>query len=232
MAIVLNRLSDRAVKSLKKPGLHADGGGLYVQISPGGGKSWIFRFSLRGRAREMGLGSCSRISLVDARAERDRCNKLLQEFIDPIEERARRRAANLNEGANTLTFRQAAERAIPIFTRKLTNARHVRQWTTSIEQFAFPTLGRMSVRDITVHDVYRALEPVWQTTGETASRVRARIERILDWCRVNGFCAGANAAAWEGNLDLLLGGRTKGRAARSASLCRAADVRSKVAQSG
>ena len=110
MAQTIDRLTALKVQKIKKPGYHADGGGLWLQVSQAGGKSWIFAYSLRGRAREMGLGSASRVSLAEARDERDRCNRLLREHVDPIEDRKRQRAeAALAESA-TITFKEAAAR--------------------------------------------------------------------------------------------------------------------------
>jgi integrase len=158
----------------------------------------------------MGLGSLRHVSLAQARSQRDSYRQLLMDHIDPIEHRAQTRAANRHTNANNITFEEAAEQAIPILTRELSNPKHVAQWSSTVKEYAYPVLKDVFVRTITVHDVHRVLEPIWTTKSETASRVRGRIERILDWARVKGYCAGENPARLQGNLSLLLGKRKKG----------------------
>jgi integrase len=209
MPKTINRLTDRTIRSLKAAGMHADGGGLFLQVSGDGGKSWILRYSLRGRAREMGLGSYRHLSLADARAECERYRQLLRDHIDPIEHRAQQRAANVLANTRNVTFREAAEQCIPIATKDLTNPKHAAQWTSTIQAYAYPVLKDMYVRSITVHDIHRVLEPIWSTKSETASRVRSRIERVMDWARVKGYCEGENPARLQGNLSLLLGKKKK-----------------------
>jgi integrase len=209
MAKMIDRLTDRTIRNQRKPGMHADGAGLYLQVSGDGGKSWVLRYSIRGKPREMGLGSYRHVSLAEARTQRDSYRKLLQDHIDPIEQRAQVRMANVLASTRTITFKEAAEQAIPVLTRELSNPKHVAQWSSTITEYAYPILKGMAVRDITVHDVHRVLEPIWTTKSETASRVRGRIERILDWARVKGYCSGENPARLQGNLSLLLGKRKK-----------------------
>ena len=108
MASTINQLTAIKVQKIKQPGYHADGGGLWLQVTQAGGKSWIFTYSLRGRAREMGLGSSSRTSLAEARAARDECNRLLRDHIDPIEDRKRKRAEVALTDVKSITFAQAA----------------------------------------------------------------------------------------------------------------------------
>jgi integrase len=209
VAKTVDILSDKTIRNLKRPGMHGDGRGLYLQVTSGGAKSWILRYSIRGRAREMGLGSLKDVTLADARDQRDSYRKLLKDHIDPIEHRAQHRAANVLASSHAVTFREAAEACIPIVTKELTNPKHRAQWTSTITQYAYPILKDMYVRNITVHDVHRVLEAIWDTKSETANRVRGRIERILDWCRVKGYCSGENPARLQGNLSLLLGKRKK-----------------------
>jgi integrase len=194
--------------------MHPDGDGLYLQVTGDGeGKSWIFRYSLRGKAREMGLGAWKNgkgVSLADARTKKRECRALLDKHIDPIDARKQERAANVQANAQNVTFKNAAETCIPVVTRELTNPKHIAQWTSTIETYAYPILKDMYVRDITVHDIHRALEPIWSLKSETANRVRSRIERIMDWARVKGYCTGENPARLKGNLSLLLGERKEG----------------------
>jgi integrase len=211
MASTINQLTAIKVQKIKQPGYHADGGGLWLQVTEAGGKSWIFTYSLRGRAREMGLGSASRVALAEARDERDKCNRLLRDHIDPIEDRKRKRAEVALTDAKSITFAQAAAAYIAAHRAGLKSAKHAKQWTTTIATYAEPWLGRLNVADIDTGLIRQVLEPIWTTKPETAGRVRGRIESILDWARVSGYCAGENPARWRGNLDKLLPKQSKVR---------------------
>jgi integrase len=204
MATTINRLTARQVEKLKAPGYYADGGGLWLQVSGKNAKSWIFRFSLRGRAREMGLGSAHKLSLAEARDERDKYNKLLREHTDPIEHRKRQRAeAALAEGA-TITFKEAAAAYTAAHRPGWKNLKHAQQWVSTLSTYAEPVIGNLSVRDINIGHIHRILEPIWSAMPETASRLRGRVEAVLDWARVKGYRDGENPAAWRGHLDKLL----------------------------
>ena len=204
MASTINQLTAIKVQKIKQPGYHADGGGLWLQVTQAGGKSWIFTYSLRGRAREMGLGSATRVTLAEARGERDKCNRLLRDHIDPIEDRKRRRNEAALADTKSVTFAQAAAAYIATHRAGLKSAKHAKQWTATIATYAEPRLGRLNVADIDTGLISQVLEPIWTTKTETAGRVRGRIESILDWARVKGYCTGENPARWRGNLDKLL----------------------------
>jgi integrase len=214
MASTINQLTAIKVQKIKKPGYHADGGGLWLQVTQAGAKSWIFTYSLRGRAREMGLGSLSRTSLAEARAARDECNRLLRDHIDPIEDRKRKRAEVALTDAKSITFAQAAATYIASHRAGLKSAKHAKQWVATIATFAEPRLGRLNVADIDTGLISQVLEPIWTTKPETAGRVRGRIESILDWARVKGYCTGENPARWRGNLDKLFPKQSKVRAVK------------------
>jgi integrase len=211
MAQTINQLTALKVLKIRKPGYHADGGGLWLQVSDGGGKSWIFTYSLRGRAREMGLGSLSKVSLADARDERDKCNRLLREHIDPIEDRKRKRAEIALADTKSITFAQAAAAYIATHRAGLKNAKHAKQWATTIATYVEPRLGKLNVADVDTGLIRQVLEPIWTTKPVTAGRVRGRIESILDWARVSGYRTGENPARWRGNLDKLLAKLSKVR---------------------
>jgi integrase len=204
MAQTINQLTALKVLKIRKPGYHADGGGLYLQVSQSGAKSWIFRYSLRGRAREMGLGSLSKASLADARGDRDRYNRLLRDHIDPIEHRKRQRAEAALTNAATITFKEAAAAYCATHRASWKSPKHAMQWASSLSTYAAPTIGNLAVRDINTGLVHRALEPIWSTMPDTASKLRGRIESVLDWARVKGYRDGENPARWRGNLDHLL----------------------------
>jgi integrase len=204
MAQTINQLTAIKVQKIKKPGYHADGAGLWLQVSQAGGKSWIFTYSLRGRAREMGLGSASRVTLAEARDERDKCNRLLREHIDPIEHRKRQRAeAALSERA-TITFKEAAAAYTAAHRAGFKNRKSAVQWVSTLATYAEPMIGNLSVRDINTGHIHRILEPIWSKKSVTASNLRGRVEAVLDWARVKGYRDGENPARWRGNLDHLL----------------------------
>jgi hypothetical protein len=186
MSTTINRLTALKVQKIKTAGYHADGGGLWLQVSGKNAKSWVFRFSLRGRPREMGLGSAARLTLAEAREERDRCNGLLRKFIDPIEERNRQRqAAALADGA-TVTFKEACAAYLATHRAGWRNVKHAWQWGSTLEKYAMPVIGNLAVRDINTGHIHQILDPVWSTMPTTASRLRGRIENVLDWAKTRG----------------------------------------------
>lgn len=208
MAQTINQLTALKAQKIRKPGYHADGGGLHLQVSQAGGKSWIFTYSLHGRSREMGLGSASRVTLAEAREERDKCNRLLRDHIDPIEHRKRQRAAAILKEHGTITFAEATSKYLAAH-RAEWSPKHAKQWTQTLEQYVVPELGKLLVSDIATAHIVRTLEPIWPTVN--AERLRGRIEQILDWATVQGYRQGDNPAAWRGRLDKLLAAPRKSR---------------------
>lgn len=204
MARAIERLNALQVTRTKKPGYYADGAGLYLQVAPGGSKSWVLRFTRDKRTREMGLGGLSAFTLAEARERAREARKLLADKVDPIEARQEAQRERRRAEAKALLFRDAASRYIAAHESGWRNPKHGYQWTATIESFANPHIGSMNVADVSTEDVMRVLSPIWATKNETASRLRGRIENILDWCRVQGFRAGDNPARWRGHLDKLL----------------------------
>jgi integrase len=202
MAKTTHRLTAIGVKNLKEKGLYPDGGGLYLRITNSGTKGWIFRFTLGTRTRDMGLGTCFDISLASARDIAEENRKLLKQGFDPIEHR--NRSAEANGSPGTITFREAADRYIATHEPAWRNAKHREQWRNTIRTYVVPVIGQKPVTGITTEDVLKVLEPIWRTKPETASRIRGRIESILDWCRVRKYRDGANPAVWRGHLSHLL----------------------------
>jgi integrase len=209
MVRTIGRLNPLAVSRAKRPGLYPDGGGLYLQITKAGAKSWLFRFMLNGRARAMGLGALADVSLADARGQATKCRRQLQDGIDPIEARKAQKAAAKLEAAKAMTFRQAGEVCIAARKAGWKNAKHTDQWTNTLEAYAYPVLGGLPVQQVDTGSVMKVLEPIWAHKPETASRVRGRIETILDWATARGHCQGENPARWKGHLENLLPKRTK-----------------------
>jgi integrase len=213
MARAGGKLTARAVATARYPGSPArpvrigDGGGLYLQISPTQTKSWLFRFTLAGKAREMGLGPVGEpprgVSLAAARAAAAEAHGLLRQGLDPIEHRAqaRHRAAADRAKAATHTFRAVAEDMIAAREAGWRNAKHRWQWRSSLAAHAYPVIGHMPVAEVGTDDVLRVLRPIWTEKPETASRLRGRIERVLAYAKARGLREGENPAVWRGHLS-------------------------------
>jgi len=209
MGRAVNQLSDKWIKKPDiPPGLYADGNGLYLQVSSFNTKAWIFRFMLSGRARKMGLGDLEQVSLKDARKLAQAQRLIVIEGRDPIEERKARKLALVAEReaqkAKATTFKQAAEAYIKANQAGWKSAKHASQWEATLETYAYPTIGSLPVALVDRNHVMKILEPIWTTKTETASRVRGRIEKILDRAKAMGLRDGENPARWTGHLDQLL----------------------------
>lgn len=204
MGYGINRLTALQVARLKTPGYHPDGGGLYLSIKPSGAKSWIFRYRYGGKEREMGLGSLNTFTLAEARERALEQRKMLADGNDPLGFKRAAQLARSMAAANIITFDQAAETYIESHRAGWKNQKHAEQWTNTLATYASPVFGALPVGQITTALVMRVLEPIWKTKTETASRVRGRIEKVLDWCKVHGYRDGDNPAAWRGHLDNLL----------------------------
>jgi integrase len=206
-------LSALAVARASKPGLYADGAGLYLRISRGGGKGWAFRFMLNGKAREMGFGSLQKVSLAATRKKAIDVRLMLSEGRDPLEHRRegekRRAAAEKLSAAASMTFDDCTDAYIRAHEAGWRNTKHRQQWRNTLTTYVSPVFGRVPVQHIDVALIMKVLEKIWNEKTETASRVRGRIEVILDWAKVRGYRAGENPARWRGHLDHLLPARSK-----------------------
>ena len=196
-----SRLSALAVGRAKQPGLYPDGQGLYLQVSPSGSTSWIFRYQHARRRRYMGLGGLAAVSLSDARRKALAARKMLAEGLDPLEEGRALAVARAAEAAKAITFREAADRYIATHQSSWRNAKHIAQWNSTLEAYAMPVFGNVSVAAIDVDLVLKVLEPIWEAKNETARRVRGRLEVILDWATAGGLRRGENPARWKGLLE-------------------------------
>jgi integrase len=218
MAKRFELLSTAKLRHLKEPGYFADGGNLYFRIAPGGTTGWIFRFSLNGKTRDMGLGRYPEISLASARKHAAECRALLQRGIDPIEARRTQRASKRVIAATTLTFDDAVRQFIADNEAGWRNPKHRAQWSKTIADYVSPVFGKLPVAEIDDGLVLRALKPIWTAKPETASRVRGRIESVLDWARVHGYRRGLdNPARWKGHLDKVLPKKSEIRAVKNFS---------------
>jgi integrase len=220
MPRTMGRLTALKVQKANQPGMYADGGGLYLQITPGGA-SWIYRYMLKGSAREMGLGPLALYGLQEARAKALDARRLRQDGIDPIEARKAARAIERTNTAKTITFKQCAESYIKAHRAGWRNAKHAAQWEATLATYAEPIIGALPVQAIDTALIMKALEQevrgvpseptasLWMAKPETASRLRGRIESILDWAKVRGHREGENPARWRGHLDKLLPAHSK-----------------------
>jgi integrase len=204
MARRMLRLTTKEVQNKKKPGYYCDGAGLYLQISDWGTKSWIFRYGFNGKDRHMGLGPLHIVSLAEARMLATECRKLLLRKIDPIVARDAEHARQALEVARSMTFSECATAYIKAHRSSWKNAKHADQWTNTIHTYCKPMMGNIPVQAIDTTLVMAVLEPIWTEKAETASRLRGRMESILDWATVSGYRQGDNPARWRGHLDHLL----------------------------
>ncbi len=205
------RLSALKVAGLRQPGYFADGANLYFRVAQSGAVGWIFRFTSQGRTRDMGLGAYPEISLATARKLAEKCRELTKQGLDPIEQRRTERAAQRVAAAKTLAFGECVRQYIEDHEAGWRNAKHRAQWKNTLAAYALPVFGKLPVAAVDGGLVLRALKAIWTSKPETASRVRGRIESVLDWARVHGYRTGENPARWKGNLDHLLPPRSKVR---------------------
>lgn len=209
MARLVKKLTAKAVEAKKEPGYYGDGAGLYLQVSRSGSKSWLFRFMLNGKAREMGLGSVLAVSLEEARAKARNCRALLDQKLDPIEARDAADRARRLERSREQTFDQCAASYIAAHKPSWKNPKHAQQWENTLKTYASPVFGSLPVQNVDDTHVYKVLEPLWATKTETATRLRSRIELVLDWAKARKYRTGENPARWRGHLDKLLPKRSK-----------------------
>lgn len=198
---VAEKLNAIKIKKLKSAGRYGDGRGLWLHIGPSGGKSWVFRFMLAGKSREMGLGTLDALTLADARDAARAARKLVASGLDPIESRRAEAAVRTD---TSIPFEDAAEQYITSHQASWKNEKHRDQWRSTLKTYAYPVFGKTMVSAIDTALVLKVIQPIWNEKPETASRIRQRIERILDWSKVRGFRSGENPARWKGHLDQLL----------------------------
>jgi integrase len=205
-------LSPLEVSRLVKPGRWSVGGvdGLALQVTSTGARSWVLRLSPgSGRRREMGLGGFPSVTLAQARDKARRQRALAQDGIDPIAAREASRSAVLAEQQAQKAFSEVAAQYIAQHEKAWKNAKHQAQWVATLRTYAEPVIGKLLVRDIRATHVIDVLEPIWTTKTETATRVRSRIELVLDYAAARGYREGLNPARWKGNLDAALPNASK-----------------------
>ena len=212
---VTNALSPLKVKNAA-PGRYSDGGGLQLLVKPSGARSWVYRFMLAGKTREIGLGPAAgpgAVSLKQAREDADALRRQVKAGVDPLAERerlaAQRMAAAQAEAISAVSFRMSAEAYIAAHEDSWRNDKHRSQWRNTLETYVHPVLGDMPVSAIGTSEVLAVLEPIWRPKPETANRVRGRIESILDAARARGHRTGENPARWRGHIAEMLPARSR-----------------------
>lgn len=211
MARAIERLTALKVEKAKKPGMYADGGGLYLRVTPEGARNWVLRYMLDRRPRWMGLGPVTLYGLAEARARALDARRKRHDGTDPIEARRAERARQRLDAAKTITFKQCAESYVAAHRAGWRNDKHAAQWSATLAAYAFPVIGALPVQAVDTGLVLKVLEPIWTAKPETASRLRGRLESILDFAKVRGYRDGENPARWRGHLDKLLPARSKVR---------------------
>ncbi|WP_404295637.1 tyrosine-type recombinase/integrase [Halomonas sp.] len=199
-------LTATEVRRMTEPGTYAVGGcaGLMLVVKPKGGRSWILRVRVGDNRRDFGLGGFPTVPLGEARAKARALRDKLAEGIDPVAERQAAKAAHVAAQAKRLTLREAAEQYHSAKEGEFSNAKHRKDWLASLKRYAFIHIGDVAVADVELPHVLKALEPIWETRTETATRVRQRLESVLAWATVRGYRQGDNPARWRGNLDAVL----------------------------
>jgi integrase len=209
MAREIGKLKNLTISQAKNRGYYSDGGGLYLCVGPTGSKSWVFRFRENGKLREMGLGPTHTVTLAEARDAALVCRKQRLNGIDPIAARNCAKATARLEAAKATSFQECTEAYIEAHKPSWKSAKHAKQWLATLETYSYPVIGSLPVQSINVGLITKILQPIWATKTETASRLRGRIESVLDWATVRGLRSGENPARWRGHLDKLLPSRAK-----------------------
>lgn len=206
MAKIAKELSALEVGRLRTPGLHAVGGvaGLYLQVTPTGARSWVLRVMVGSKRRDIGLGGFPTVTLAGAREAARVAREKIAEGIDPVEAKREAKNALMLAQAGAKTFEQCAIDFLAAKEGGWRNAKHRAQWASTLETYAYPVLGKLHVRDIEVSHVLKVLEPIWASKTETASRLRGRIESILNFATARKYRDGENPARWRGHLSELL----------------------------
>lgn len=224
----MTKLTAKTVESLARagiPGYTGDGNGLYFQVSQAGGKSWVFRYKKDGKSRMMGLGRYPETTLSQAREKAIALRHRTNAGIDPLEardqelarlreEQVRQERIRLEEAAKNarlVTFEKAAGDYIKSHRVGWRNAKHAQQWENTLRTYVFPVIGPLQAGDISTEHILQILTPIWSTKPETASRIRNRIELVLDAAKALGSREGENPARWRGHLDKLLPARSRVR---------------------
>ena len=204
----MGKLTAKQIENLTTAGTYEDGDGLRLLIKPNGKKYWVLRFQLAGKRREMGLGTYPAVGLKEARQNSSDKRRLLRDGIDPLQarddERTAQQAAEHHRIRKSVTFQDVSNVYIEAHRAGWKNVKHAQQWTNTLATYAAPIIGELATSQITTEHLLEILKPIWASKAETASRVRNRIELVLDAAKARGLRDGENPARWRGHLDKLL----------------------------
>ncbi len=204
-----NKLNAKQVANLSEVGKYSDGDGLYLLITKHNSKSWLFRYQMNGKRREMGLGGFPTTTLAAARTKARDAREKIGAGVDPLTAKQASKAAQRAAQAKQKTFKQCANDYIALNEASWRNPKHRQQWHNTLKTYAFPAIGDLNVADIETIHITDILEPIWHSKTETATRVRGRIQRVLDYAKVKGLRDGENPARWDGHLKMMLPAPTK-----------------------
>jgi integrase len=209
MVRTVGKLSAVAIKNAARRGYYGDGGGLYLQVSTSGAKSWVYRYKAGSKLYEMGLGALHTVGLAEARTKARRCREQRLDGLDPL---AARKAAKMQatlDAARAMTFQACADAYISAHKAGWRSPKSLTAWTGTLGAYVHPVFGALPVQAIDTALVTKAIEPIWNEKPETAGRIRGRIEAILDWATARDYRQGENPARWRGHLDKLLPQKAK-----------------------
>jgi integrase len=210
----MGALTAKLLENINKPGIYEDGDGLRLVIKSEGARSWILRYQFQGIRRDVGLGGYPKTSLGEARKKAAEKRGLISKGIDPLEQKQREQKAKQEAKAKARTFEDCALEYIETQRGGWKNAKHAAQWVSTLNTYAFPVIGKKFVGSVNTDDVLEILKPLWNTKPETASRVRSRIELVLDAAKAKRLRSGENPALWRGHLDKLLPKSSKVKAVK------------------
>ena len=181
-------------------GVHPVGGvaGLYLQVTGGGGRSWLLRTMVGTKRREIGLGAYPEVSLANAREKAAQTRNLIRQGVDPVEQRKAARGELVAAQKRGLSFSKAVDLFAPVKAAELSEGKYRNQWRDSLDKYALPEVGQMLVNDIALQDILRVLEPIWESKTVTADKLRRKLNEVLDYCTVKGHRSGPNPARWGG----------------------------------
>jgi integrase len=204
-----NRLTARMVEQAKMPGYYGDGDGLVLRIAESGSKVWLYRYKTHGKVREMGLGPIRDVSLAEAREAARDARRLRRVGVDPIDAKRKREATAKLDKARAISFSECTAAYIENHRAGWSNAKHAAQWEATLRAYAYPVFGSLPVAAVDTALVVKVLDPIWSKKPETASRVRGRVEAVLDFATVRGYRVGENPARWKGHLKEALPALTR-----------------------
>lgn len=205
MVRLAKELGPLQVQRLTAPGWHAVGGvsGLYLKVAPTGARTWVLRATVGSKRRDMGLGGFPSVTLAGAREKAREARLLIEKGTDPILAKHQAKSALIAEQAKAKTFEEAVAAYMDAKSDEWKNAKHRQQWVNTLATYASPFMGKVLVSDVTQAHVEQVLRPIWREKTETATRLRQRVEKVLDFARASGWRSGENPATWRGRLSEL-----------------------------